>query len=297
MDATFANRVLLLRRQMKLSQAEFAKKLHISRTYLSAIETGREPSEALKDLFSRIERENVQQGKTPTQSEFASGPRSKLRLAREARGYTQAEFAQKIGYSLPYYQEIEDGGSGMGEKMILKAAEILGVDPQEFRDGADEPVSRSVPFGTFGAVPEMKMGPGMEGSRAKYIPLVGMAECGPNVAWTDGGYTRDGFLAFDPADPKAIAVRLSGDSMSPYADPGDVAMVYPSFKPRNGYLVVAKLNEEMGGDVMLKKYQSNGKVIHLISQNPNYPTLEFTPDSFEYIYPVASVTKILPMKP
>jgi transcriptional regulator with XRE-family HTH domain len=222
---------------------------------------------------------------------YITGPRAILKKAREEKGYTPEQLAKMIGYSkVSMYLDIEEGRSQMGEKMMIKAAKILGLDVSELMSGSDHPVERDSAKGTFGAVPDMQLPPGM---KAKYVPLIAMAQCGPLMAWDDGGYTGEGYLAFNPADPRAFAVTLSGDSMIPRIEPGDVALIYPSKPPKNGCVVIARLNEDNGGDVMLKLYQSNGDRITLSSYNPAYPPMQYSRADFAWIYPVAKITKDL----
>ncbi|MBB5033153.1 S24 family peptidase [Prosthecobacter vanneervenii] len=291
---TFADRVLLLRREMKLSQSAFAELLHIGRSWMSQLEKGEEPSPMLVGLFEKIEREwaeRHQAGHTTEEvASYVTGARGKLRHAREAKGYTPAQMAKRMGYSqVGTYIDIEEGRSQMGEKMARKAAEILDLDVSELMSGSDHPIERGAVVGTFGAVPDIHLPPGMT---AKYVPLLAMAQCGPNMAWDDGGYTHQGFLAFNPEDPKAFAVTLAGDSMMPRIEPGDVALIYPSQQPKNGKVVLARLNEDKGGDVLVKVYQANGDTITLSSYNHGaYPPMQFHRGDFAWIYPVAKITK------
>ncbi|MCW0218216.1 MAG: LexA family transcriptional regulator [Prosthecobacter sp.] len=220
------------------------------------------------------------------------GARSKLQAARIAKGYTVAEFAKLVGYSLSVYQGIEEGASRMGEKMAKKAAALLDLEVEDLTNGSDHPPSNSVPFGSFGAVPEINMGPGMQGQRAKYVPLLSMAQCGVMQAYTDEAYTGEGFVAYSPDDPHAFAVKLAGDSMQPRIEPGDVAVVFPSKTPRNGSIVLARLDDDHGGDVMCKVFQATKDDVTLSSYNPAYPPLTYPRQSFAWIYPVNSVTKV-----
>jgi len=220
---------------------------------------------------------------------YVTGARAKLQEARLAKGMTPAQLAKAIGYSqVSMYLDIEEGRSQMGEKMARKAAKILGIDVSELMDGSDHPVERGAAQGTFGALPDIQLPPGM---KAKYVPLLAMAQCGTSMAWDDGGYTGEGFLAFNPQDPKAFAVTLSGDSMIPRIEPGDVALIYPSKPPKNGCVVIARLNEDNGGDVMVKLYQANGERVTLSSYNPAYPPMQYSRADFAWIYPVAKITK------
>lgn len=226
---------------------------------------------------------------TETAATYVTGARAKLKDARLAKGMTPSQLARAIGYSqTSTYLDIEEGRSQMGEKMAHKAAKILGIDVSDLMDGSDHPIERGSAQGTFGALPDIQLPPGM---KAKYVPLIAMAQCGTSMAWDDGGYTGEGFLAFNPQDPKAFAVTLSGDSMIPRIEPGDVALIYPSKPPKNGCVVIARLNEDNGGDVMVKLYQANGERVTLSSYNPAYPPMQYSRADFAWIYPVAKITK------
>jgi SOS-response transcriptional repressor LexA len=220
----------------------------------------------------------------------ATGARAKLKLLREAKGLSQAQLAAASGYSLGVYQNIEEGLARMSRQQAERVAKALGCDPEELTNGSDHPPSSSGAFGSFGETPDIALPPGM---KAKYVPLLAMAECGPLMAWDDGAYTGEGFIVFDSKDPKAFAVKLSGDSMTPKYDSGDVAIVYPSFAPRNGDVVIARLDDDHGADVMFKLYQASADKVTLSSYNTVYPPIVWPRSVFTWIYPVAQVTKTL----
>ncbi len=217
------------------------------------------------------------------------GARGVLFRAREAKGLSQKELAKAVGYSLSVYQGIEEGTSSMSRKQAEKVAKVLEVDVEDLLDGSDHPPENGAHFGTFGETPEIQMPPGQ---RAKFVPLISMAQCGPHISFSDESYTREGFLAMNPKDPQAFAVKLSGDSMLPVHAPGDVAVIYPGRPPRNGDTVIARLTDEHGGDVMCKIYQAGSDQVTLSSYNPAFAPISFPRAAFEWIYTVASVTKI-----
>lgn len=223
---------------------------------------------------------------------YITGPRGILKRAREEKGFTAEQLARMIGYSkVGMYLDIEEGRSQMGEKMIRKAAKILGLDESELMSGSEHAIDRNPSGGTFGAVPDIRLPPGMT---AKFVPLLSLAECGPAMTWTDDAYAGEGALVFDSKDPKAFAVKLSGDSMTPKYDAGDTAIIYPSHSPRNGDVVLARLNDEHGGDVMIKLYQSSADKVTLSSYNHHvYQPMTYPRSSFALIYPVAQITKNL----
>jgi SOS-response transcriptional repressor LexA len=261
---------------------------------MSQLEKGEEPSPMLIGLFEKIEQEWRQRPKVSVIAEEpgmqVTGARAKLKAAREAKGMTPKQLAEAVGYSLGVYQNIEDGRSSMGEKMARKIAKVLDIDVEDLTNGSDHMIDRGPTSGTFGAVPDIGLPPGMT---AKYVPLISLAQCGPNMVWTDDGYAGEGVIAFNCKDPKAFAVRLNGDSMQPKYDPGDTAIIYPSFPPANGDVVLARLDESHGGDVMIKLYQSRANDVTLMSYNPIYPPQTWPRSAFACVYPVDQVLKQL----
>lgn len=285
----FSARLLRYRSERKLTQEQMGEMLGVSARYVGMLEKGEkevEPSSSLAKLFALMEANRV-----PPAQRLAG--RQLLKSAREAKGMTPAQLAKTVGYSVAVYQQIESGHSQMSEKMAEKVARALDVRAEDLLAGSDHPVENGALRGTFGSKPDVGLGPGMQGAKAKFVPLLSMAQCGTQMAWTDEGYTREGFLAFDPKDRDAFAVTLSGDSMTPVYSPGDVALVYPNHSPRNGDLVIAVLNDEAGGDVMFKVFQASGDRVTLSSYNPAYPPMEFPRSSFRKLCPVAAITKVL----
>lgn len=321
-----SQRLKAYRERLKLTQAAMGELLGVSGRYVGMIEGGEkqvEDSSSLAKLFALMEANLVRQGITPIQSElsrtqavlgahdrpitpieseltvrepgrtYETGARSKLKAARLAAGLNVQQLAKAVGYSVATYQDIEDGRSQMGEKMAAKVARVLGIPVEDLTNGSDHPPERGGMAGTFGTTPEIVMGPGMENARAKFVPLLSMAQCGAMMAYDDSAYDHSGFVCFNPQDPRAFAVKLAGDSMQPRFEPGDVAVIYPSKPPRNGGVVIAKLREEHGGDVMFKLYSSAGGAVTLTSYNPAYPPMTWPREAFAWIYPVAQVTKEL----
>lgn len=235
----------------------------------------------------------------PTESELSTvreeppvitGGRAKLKAARIAKGLSVKDLCKAVGYSQLIYRGIEDGNSNMSRKQAEKVAELLGIPVEDLLDGSDHPPANGTHHGTVGETPNIDLPPG---SKARFVPLLSMAQCGQMMAYDDTAYDHNGFLAMDCTDGKAFAVTLAGDSMIPEFRPGDKAVIYPSATPRNGCVVIARLNEENGGDVMLKLYQQAGDTVTLSSYNPAYPPMQFPRNAFAWIYKVQSVTRIL----
>jgi SOS-response transcriptional repressor LexA len=132
-----------------------------------------------------------------------------------------------------------------------------------------------------------------DGVTARYVPLISWAQAGTMASFSDEAYQYEAHLAFNVTDRRAIAVQIRGDSMRPPYDEGDIVILYPSSEPRNGDLVIARLSESAGGDVMFKIYSVAREQITLSSYNPAYPPMTFPREDFAWIYPAASVVKNL----
>lgn len=248
--------------------------------------------EGLRDAIQSADKFAARVAETPEQQDavfnrLVSGARGALKTAREKAGFTPAELAKRVGYSLSVYQNIEDGLSRIGEKQAKKLAAVLGIDVSLLMSGSDHPPEEGAVFGSFGTIPELRLPAGMT---AKRVPLLAMAECG-SMAWDDGAYTGEGVTVIDCEDPRAFAVKLSGDSMQPKYDPGDVAIVYPSFSARNGDLVIARLDESHGADVMFKICQFSADQVILGSYNSAYDSVTYPRSAFQWIYVVDQVIK------
>jgi SOS-response transcriptional repressor LexA len=317
---TFSEKLCKLRSLLGFTMADMGTKLGVSRNLVGMMErevNPRPPSRPVKLNFGHlvksaysggaISASDVQllTGETPTESEFYAvketaqpykGGRANLKEAREAKGMSIKELCKATGYSELIYKGIEEGSSNMSRKMAERVAKVLDMDVDDLLNGSDHPPSKGVHHGTVGETPNIQLPPGQ---KARYVPLLSMAQCGAMehggmVVFDDAGYTHEGFLALNPTDPNTFAVTLSGDSMMPVFAPGDTAVIYPNKTPRNGSVVLAKLSVEQGDGVMVKLYQQAGHQVVLSSYNPAYPPITRQRQDFVWIYPVASVTKIFP---
>lgn len=280
------------------------QRLGVSRNLVSMMEKpegGRAPSRSVKLLFEDLWAKHMDHERSDSvgalppsavreESPSYGGARARLKAARLAKGLSVEDFCKATGYSKLIYLGIEDGSSNMSRKMAERVAKVLDLPLEDLLDGSDHPPANGGHFGTVGETPDLKLPPGQ---KARFVPLLSMAQCGRMMAYDDTAYDHSGFLAVNPADGKAFAVTLAGDSMTPDFRPGDTAVVYPSSPPRNGSVVLARLNEDHGGDVMLKLYQSSGENVTLSSYNPVYPPMSYPRRAFAWIYPVASVTRVL----
>ena len=52
---------------------------------------------------------------------------TRIRKAREERGYTRERFAEKLDVSVSYLAELERGRTGISVKMLIRVCDLLGL--------------------------------------------------------------------------------------------------------------------------------------------------------------------------
>lgn len=95
-------------------------------------------------------------------------------------------------------------------------------------------------------------------------------------------------------DQNGFALIVEGDSMLPDIRPGDRVCIAPNQEVRNGDIVCARLTDEKGGSVFLKRFRQhgrNGEDVTLESINPDYDPMHFKFEDFRFIYPAVDVIR------
>lgn len=123
----------------------------------------------------------------------------------------------------------------------------------------------------------------------RQIPVISWSHAGQAVAYEEMPKNFQGKISTSSTDPRAFGLTVEGDSMEPKVFAGDRVVCEPSRPPTNGKPVVAKYDSE---EVQLRLYHKlpNGK-IRLAPINQIYPTIEYDPESFLWIYPVKELVR------
>lgn len=182
----------------------------------------------------------------------------RVKAARENKGYTQDELAHKLGYkSRSSINKIEKERD-IPRSMIVKLAEILDVTPG-YLMGWDNPVNTNISnimHDSFRMVPVFE-----------------------SVSAGFGAYADSCVVDYAPfrivSDAEAqetIAIRVSGDSMSPKIEDGDLIQVHRQESVDSGSIAVVLLDNEEG---LVKKVVYGKDWIELHSINPYYPVRRF----------------------
>ncbi len=127
----------------------------------------------------------------------------------------------------------------------------------------------------------------------QYIPRISWAHAGELNSFEELPMDWQDTVANTSNDPKAFALSIKGDCMSPdFAREGDDVIVTPSAPIRDGCLVVARLHD---GSVLFRRYnliKPNGKAFRLSCSNKDYAEpLNLTWKDVVWVYRVPSAVR------
>ncbi|MEJ2367032.1 MAG: helix-turn-helix transcriptional regulator [Acidobacteriota bacterium] len=185
----------------------------------------------------------------------------RIRVVRESLGLSQAEVARRLGWSPPNFARIEKGRITPSLKSLEAIAQALDVRVSVLADNLSIPAE---------------------------IPVVAFVSAGPGVEFTDQGYPAGGGMYFverPPSftDPHGFAVEVSGDSMTPKYEKGQVVLVDTRKRPVSGdYAVVGLTN----GEKYIKRYREAGGMVVLESVNTLYDPVVVPPEEVRFAYKV-----------
>jgi len=72
-----------------------------------------------------------------TENEFRAIVHTNIRRYRDYRKWTQAEFAEKLGISVNFLSDIENGKKWISPASMVKFASVLNIEPYELFKPAD----------------------------------------------------------------------------------------------------------------------------------------------------------------
>jgi phage repressor protein C with HTH and peptisase S24 domain len=192
----------------------------------------------------------------------------RIRKARQAQKLTQQGLAQRLGIARVSVTNWERGQTVPDTKRIPEIASILGVSPDWILlEESQSPPANATPI---------DLPPRGDGAQ---VPVYGHA-----VGGIQGEFELNGNLLFTIDAPPGYsiikgcyAVQVSGDSMSPRYEDGEIVMVDPSQRVRKGDYVVAQIhqNENDPPLAFVKRFVKHNAVeLVLESLNPPVPSDE-----------------------
>lgn len=185
----------------------------------------------------------------------------KIVFIRKNKGISQRKLAQMLHLNPSNLVRIEKGRVTPSLKTVEEIAEKLDVPISVLIDKKEIP---------------------------SQVAVVSFASAGEAVNFTDQDYPQQGGMYFidrpaDFSDPNGFGIEVSGDSMVPKYEDGQVVLVDTRKKPQNGdYAVVGLMN----GDKYVKRYREVQGMVILESVNPLYPPVIVQKEEIRFAYKI-----------
>ncbi|QRY69201.1 helix-turn-helix transcriptional regulator [Ensifer sp. PDNC004] len=210
---------------------------------------------------------------------------------REVLGMSQQQLAEAAGTSQPQIKRLESGERKLTKEWAERISAHLNVTPEILMFGWPEddptvtpayPSNSDDPF----ELPNAKIGDKIVGHGRK-IPVYGQA-----VGGVDGEFLMNGTVLFEVMAPPVIshisdayAVAVSGESMAPRYEDGEVCFIDPRRRVRKGDYVVAQIrvNEHSIPHAYVKKFVRHNSIELVLEQ--------FNPPK-ELRFPASSVVSV-----
>ena len=191
-----------------------------------------------------------------------------LRQLRKEHGYTLKQIGDLMGVSDAAVSQWESGKREASYEVQLKLAELFDVSVDFLLRGA---------VGNERPVPKQCM-----------IPVLGRVSAGTGVT------AEEDIIGYEAEDAKYgggeyFFLQVSGDSMSPKIDDGDLVLVHRQTSVDSGTVGVFSVD---GEDGFVKKVEYDTEYIHLISFNPYYPPMVFEGPDVLRVYVLGKVVKL-----
>ena len=171
--------------------------------------------------------------------------RKLLRDKLKETGLSQKEFAEKLGITAPYLNQILKG-KRQAVKSLIPLAQKAGIDLSLVFDKPTKHLYGPVPVISWVQAGEFK-------------ETLDLSACS----------SEEDVYSTKKVSSRAFALKIKDDSMTPRFLPGDIIIVDPEVIPQSGDFCVAWLN----GEVTFKKFYENDKEIRLIPLNEKYPVI------------------------
>lgn len=175
----------------------------------------------------------------------------KLKEARLKANLSQADLAEKLGLNLRTYGSYERGERDVSTALLRQICQTLNVSSDDLLDN-DKPNAEIL----------------SAGENIYKIPVFSSVSAGFGAyACSDVIDYMHLFIA-NPADvPEMICIKVTGDSMYPKIEDGDIIVVRKQDSVDSGSIAVVLVD---GEDGFVKKVIYDNEVIELHSINPEY---------------------------
>jgi len=202
----------------------------------------------------------------------------RLNAAAEKVDLRQVEIAARLGAKPQTVGNWFQGLNYPRKRERHELAKLLGVTLGWLMEGNTDPGPTTVEEQQAGY------------TAVREVPVISWTHAGVAATYEEMPRHFQGKVATNSTDRRAFALTIEGDSMWPTFLPGDKVICEPSNEPRNSKPVVAKFADDA---VQLRIYHKlkDGR-IQLASLRPEiYPTQDYDPKEFHWIYPVRELVR------
>lgn len=184
-----------------------------------------------------------------------------LRKIRKQKDLTQEEFAALLGTSKQVVSRYENGQRSPKVSVVAEYAEKLGVPISVLTGETITPIGKPID----GLIPRDQL-------RMRRVPILGDTAAGEPVI---ANRVYDEWVEVpDDGHHYDAALRVTGDSMSPKYEKGDLVFVKYQEDVEDGQVAVVCL----GDGVTLKRLYHIPHGLQLLSENRAYPPMVYTAD-------------------
>lgn len=177
---------------------------------------------------------------------------TRLKHARELRGFSQQDVATRVGTSKSMISSYESGLSDPRQSMIPKLSDVLSVSIEWLMTGNNE-----TGFGH----------PDFMAVTRQAIPLLGAVACGQPIYATED---LEALVAVGDEIDADFALRCKGDSMIDAGIyDGDIVFVKKCETVPNGAIAVVLIEDE----ATLKRVYRTDSELQLLAENKMYPAI------------------------
>lgn len=202
-----------------------------------------------------------------------------LRALRDRAGMTQPEAADAMGVTVAAWQNYEAGKRQWKPALLRDVLAAIGATPEELAMARahmqDEP---QIQIATYAGVRERP-------AAAFQVPVHGRARMGPMGANLHDAGEPEGVIDLNSiVGPHTRALRLAGESMIPYAEPGGFVLYQLNQWPGRGKGCVI---ETTAGEYHVKRYdRTDGSAVYATELWPEEKQLRFEMKDLKGVYAV-----------
>lgn len=198
------------------------------------------------------------------------------------KGITQKELCERLGLKQQAFTNWKNGNNTSYMKYLVQIATVLDVN-LDYLLGHDDDLHSFMQRAGITPIPVEEQA---------MRPVIGMASAGSGIL------AQEQILGWESVDIKYntdeyFYLQISGDSMAPKIDDGDLVLVHRQDEVSSGDVAVVLVtdhDEEAEGFV--KKVEIDGDSVTLVSFNPYYPPRVFSGKSIQQLSFVGKVVEL-----